>query len=248
MSSSYTLHANEVKEIFQELPAKLTSNAVIYLDACLTGSLKDDFYNNMQFAFAKLTAQMPDVTIVAPCQESATGIVEWRDEQGFYIESTGSVFSPDNISITLGKETKKLIKNAQDEDIELNHIQETLLQTLQRDRYAEKLIHIWSRFKGNERNDVNIGLIDIINANGNNVLEDTRYFVEELCADGQAHISNKPRVKGRASPLFAAIHIGNGELVSYLLEHGADPRHSFNGTSPKAYAEKRHQHEIAHLL
>jgi hypothetical protein len=51
-----------------------------------------------------------------------------------------------------------------------------------------------------------------------------------------------------ASPLFAAIHIGNGEPVSYLLKHKADPNHSFRGISPKDYAEKKNQHEIAHLL
>ncbi|BBJ31382.1 hypothetical protein RAS_04910 [Rickettsia asiatica] len=49
------LLSQEVEEIFHWLPNKLQAKAILYLESCSTGSLENDFYNNIQFSFAKLT-------------------------------------------------------------------------------------------------------------------------------------------------------------------------------------------------
>ena len=101
--------SENLPKIFALLPKKLTSDAIIFLESCKTGNLTKDFYDNIQFTFAKLTLELPDVQIIAPSELLA--MYRFSFNEGIFRCNMASNSSrSQDISITIGAKTKELIK------------------------------------------------------------------------------------------------------------------------------------------
>ena len=98
--------SENLQKIFALLPGKLMSNAIIFLDSCSTGKLIKDFYNNIQFTFAKLTLELPHVQIIAPSELLA--MYRFSFNEGIFRCNMASNSSrSQDISITIGAKTKQ---------------------------------------------------------------------------------------------------------------------------------------------
>lgn len=70
---SFTPH--NLPKVFGWVSEKFKDDTTIYLESCSTGRLdQGDFFNNMQFEFAKLTVDKPEVKIVAPSEDEYLGL------------------------------------------------------------------------------------------------------------------------------------------------------------------------------
>ena len=98
--------SENLPKIFALLPKKLTSDAIIFLESCKTGNLTKDFYDNIQFTFAKLTLELPDVQIIAPSELLA--MYRFSFNEGIFRCNMASNSSrSQDISITIGAKTKQ---------------------------------------------------------------------------------------------------------------------------------------------
>jgi uncharacterized protein YaaR (DUF327 family) len=101
--------SENLQKIFALLPKKLMGNAIIFLESCTTGKLIGDFYNNIQFTFAKLTLELPDVQIVAPSEKLS--MYRFLFNEGIFNCNMASNSSgSQDISITIGAKTKQVFE------------------------------------------------------------------------------------------------------------------------------------------
>lgn len=126
-AKSFDITSSNLQDIFRDLPKKLSSNATIYLDACHTTSLKEDFYNNIQFTFAKLTVDMPNVQIAAPAEASHIAWFSMMPNGTFSFDMLADPGAIRSMAITLGADTKAILQTAVKQNTPLDSIKKELL-------------------------------------------------------------------------------------------------------------------------
>lgn len=223
-----TITTENCHQVFKCLSRILTDTATIFLDSCSTGSL-DKGINNIQFAFAKLTLNKPDVQIVAPLKNMHMSYFSILEDQTFGFEIIEKPRSYQSMCVILGKQTKEIISDACKNNMSLESIHDELVESLQLNLKCEFL----NKFREENKKimfgadfDLNTMLVNAINSihDSDEALSVVSKLVEVFHAnpnqeDGYIfHFSSL----ARATPLSAAIFYENTKIAEYLLNQGAN--------------------------
>jgi len=229
-------------EIFKSLPTILIHDACVFLDSCSTGYLLPDF-NNMQFAFAKLTLEKPLVQIVAPSKDMHVFYFCIQDDGSFYFEMQESSRSNKNMAVVLGRETKGILSDAIQHNDSLESRAEAIRSSLQIREECPFLNDFKKEQHGNlcgASFDLTNVLLNAIIYNANNAkaaLVEVKRLIEVFHAipnyeEGYVLTGDFKCT----APLAAAISNNQVDVVTYLLNHGADLFHSFKGETIHGFA------------
>jgi len=221
-SETFSLTASEI-ETWTDLHRILAPNAWIFLHSCLTGKLIPDFFNNIQFAFTKLTIDMPDVTIIAPSECLHSSRLRKNELGSFDVYMKKGMNHQENIALSVAKETKELfsqfttsaglVLSQEQEDVLKKSIKKT------KGTFEESVILANADY---QTNDALSAAIMKNRGKKGSPLSEVKYLVEELFAsiDGEASIA--PETITAASPVFTAIAFRDYEVLKYLIQRGAD--------------------------
>jgi hypothetical protein len=220
-------------EIFELLPHILNENAWVFLESCSTGYLLPDF-NNMQFAFAKLTLEKPMVKIVAPSKNSHIDYFSIQEDGSFYFEIQESHFMNEkNIAVVLGQETKVLLRDAIEHNIILESKAEEIWKSLKITQECPFLESFKTEHSGvlcGASFDLTNVLMNVIQQHFDEyhiALDYVRKLVEVFHASPNFETENLFAYSIHlTAPLAAAIYYKHTELVKFLLNNGATPPYS----------------------
>ncbi len=229
---------DNIKELFKDLEHKMIDDGIIFLESCSTGSLSGDFYNNVQFAFAKLTLKKPGIKIIAPSQDSHISQFSIDDLGIFSFQAIAPAYQSkedEDITIILGEETKRFLLEANDQKKELASISDSLRSSLSCNSSSVNfnVEGIPKYFMLDAEYDFSRVLRSILMDKGKfsspQVLAMVKQLIDEHYADVNVPSDHEfyPFDWHTASPLGAAIYRADPELVTYLLSKGADPNHVF---------------------
>ncbi len=240
-SETLTIDVNNVYEIFDFLPRIMKDKGVIFLDSCSTASLQSGC-NNMQFAFAKLTLEKPNIQIVAPSERCHVSYFSISKEGDFSFEMQGEGHSTKNISVVLNHETKAILSKTIASNTSLELVKEELknsLCTYKACPFLDKYMATYGQ---------NFQLIDLLISSINRIGRDSNRILEQVKDLIETYHASPNDLKGtvrllcswqNASPLSSAVHYKLTSVVRYLLEHGADPLYTLDGTCLLDYAKQR---------
>lgn len=247
-SDAFCYTSDNISHYFSWLPKRLTNDAVIYLDSCLTGSLEDDFYNNMQFSFARLTQKQKQVLIYAPYNSEHRQMLRIKADGRISIFMNERPNSVTNITVRLGKKTKQLLDDNVTDEKRLKaslHISKREVNLHAQFTYVSQTI-----LEKNEYTLVNV-LSSIINEYDNfqNMIAEyklnkntskfnvfcrlDRFFSELVEVIERFYISPNLAAESQYSqcvgpvyketPLAFAVYVKHDQMIAYLLAKGADP-------------------------
>lgn len=222
-------------DIFESLPYILNENAWVFLESCSTGYLLPDF-NNMQFAFAKLTIEKPMVKIVAPSKNSHINYFSIQEDGSFYFEIQEKHFMNErNIAVVLGQETKALMRNAIEHNIMLESRADDIFKSLKINQECPFLESFKTEYSGGLCGagfDLTNVLMNVIEQHFDEydiVLDCVKKLVEVFHASTNFETEHIFAYSIHiTAPLAAAIYFKHTELVKFLLNNGANPSYSFN--------------------
>lgn len=244
-AKDFDITLENIPEIFSALPKVMTENATVFLDSCLTGCLKNGF-NNIQFAFANLTLDKPQVKIVAPYEASHVIFFSIENKDSFNVEILAKPSSDENIAIILGNETKQIMRHTLQSNISLQSLNDEVNNSLTINKTSPFLNNFkkeYSSFMFGSGFDLTAMLINVIRGplNSENALKHVRELIESYHAS-----PNYPKNNGaicprweNATPLSSAIYYKRSDIVTYLLANGADLSYTINGATMLELAKTR---------
>ena len=244
------IRSDNIPQIFACLTAKLTKNATIYCDSCLTGCLENNFYNNVQFAFAKLTVTLPDVQIVAPSEVSHLDKFSILANSSFKFEIIESPTASTNIAVVLGAATKELLYHAINTGIPLDTIQGSLRNSISTGGVAAMSFYgIPDGLLIDAHYDLELTMLLAIMRiqQQEKCLNIVSTLVEKLYVSLQpvADSTRTPFAWEHATFLSAAICAKKPDVVAYLLQNGADPFVTLHGQTLYDFVQEQAQDDAA---
>ncbi len=223
-----------IGELFKNLVNKMTEDGIIYLEACSTGSLKNDFYNNMQFAFAKLTLNKLGVRIIAPSQDSYLSQFCINDIGEFSFKAIASPYKSEDITVILNEDTKRLLQDAATKAQNFDSVADSLRASLNESKSLVTFLikDIPTEIMLDAQYDF-ASILRTILADKDRCSKTVLAMVKQLIEEHYVE-ANTASDDGfyaffwyGASPLSAAIYRAEPELVTYLLSKGADANQVF---------------------
>jgi hypothetical protein len=244
-SENFKIDLVNINEIFADLPFILHDHSTVFLHSCSTGSLKNGC-NNMQFAFAKLTLEKPNIQIVAPSEDLHVPYFSILDDGNFAFEMIACSRSTTNISVILGQQTKVILSHAKASNVSLDDMKNELKDSLQINKGCPFLENFTAKF-GTDFN-LTDQLIRAISTNAlkrfeKRDMEITLNRVKDLIEVYHANPNYPdgfivPLSWETATPLANAIYYKHTEMALYLLEHGADPYYTIKSKTLIDYAKQ----------
>ena len=176
-SETLTIDLDNINEILNFLPRIMHPNGTIFLESCSTGSLEHGC-NNIQFAFAKLTLEKPNIQIVAPSKDNNLAYFSVSKDDNFSFEMQESPRTQNNTSLILGQQTKSILSKAVASHTPLESIQDELISSLQMNQTNPFLENFKKNF-GTEF-DLTDQLINAISAmeSSSTTLKQVKEFIE----------------------------------------------------------------------
>ncbi len=236
------LTTNNCKEIFACLPSILTEDATLFLDSCSTGSLAQ--LDNMQFAFAKLTLNMPEVQVVAPSEDLHFGHFTLLENNRFAFEMISCPGGKKNISVILGRETKAILQEASLSNTAFEDLEPALKASLQLAEHCPLLHEFRHKFKFLHQSGYDLPnlLTEIIKQcfDSKKALVLVKSLIEDYHA-ATNHLEGYSEAYSfdSATPLSAAIYNKRSNIVAYLLTQNADPFYSIRNITLLDFAKRR---------
>ncbi|CAM2767402.1 ankyrin repeat domain-containing protein [Legionella worsleiensis] len=246
-SKSLKINLENITEIFSSLPDVLCEDATVFLDSCSTGSFKNDL-NNMQFAFAKLTLEKPFQEIVAPSRDCHVSWFTVLSDGRFRFEMLNSHRSDDfeNIAVTLGQSTKKILKEAIETNTPIDSLRAELIDSLHITIHCPFLANFkqsWSKILFGTGFDLTSMLIKVIEniSDSGAALALIKELIEVYHANPNypADYLRSILLWENATPLSAAVYFQRAEIVLYLLTQGADLSFTLKGETLLDLAKQR---------
>lgn len=229
-SKNCLVKSEEISTTFYWIVEKMKPNAVIALDSCSTGSLQGNFFDNIQFSFAKLTIDLPEVKIAAPSKVAF--VTKFTIEDGeFEFYSRSEPYSSENSSVIISSEIKSKLKHQTVQSLESER--EAILSMLQKNRPAFHTVRVYEYYLHEASFSHTGGLMLAIQKED---LSAVKYLIENFHANPDLGLSDSEFTWSAIyCPLNAAIDKRNIEIIEYLLTKGANIFLNHNGITPLSY-------------
>ncbi|MEY4463851.1 MAG: hypothetical protein RLZZ81_822 [Pseudomonadota bacterium] len=216
LSATNNISSKEITDKFSWLSERLNDNAIIYLDSCNTGNIEQDFYNNIQFSFAKATLEKPNIKIAAPSKVSHISFFEIKNNEFKFFSNHG--YGKKNDIVVLGTDTKKLLKDLDNQNEKLLECKKQLLDTLITDK--EEVTFYDSLYK-NYLEECNLVISKAFKkAVLAKDLNATRQLIEKFKLNVNSPLDKK--FSSDYIPLCWAFDSKSPDILKEILEGGAD--------------------------
>lgn len=242
--------ASFIKQNWTWLVNKLHPSATIYLDSCDTGKPIKNIEANVQFAFAILTLDFPEVTIIAPKEGVHVSSFAVTHDGRFLVSMINSPGDKKNLALVVGAKTKEILKKAQESMLSREKLIDSIetgkeiTHFLQKNEYETLDVHNIEGFLIQTHYDVEATFFEIMRyyqhpKHYSLALDQVKYLVEALGASINKESCSKliTGYAGGFNPLFCAVDMGNLDVVRYLLERKADATVCFKDISLRDFAQ-----------